>query len=147
MPSIFLQIQNMRVNGPVVPVKIDLPAKAREILAQSSQFVPPPIRVFGLVDTGATSTCISSKVCQQLALQPDGATKMLTAGHPVYVPVYTVGLSIEFAPGRFVTIENLPVAAPPLAGQANVDCLIGRDVLEHAVLVYVGHASSISLSL
>lgn len=68
MPSIFLQIQNMRVNGPVVPVKIDLPAKAREILARSSQFVPSPIRVFGLVDTGATSTCISSKVCQQLAL-------------------------------------------------------------------------------
>jgi hypothetical protein len=72
---------------------------------------------------------------------------MLTAGHPVYVPVYTVRLTIETAPGKSIIIERLPVAAPPLAGQASIDCLIGRDILAQAGLIYLGYADSISLSI
>jgi predicted aspartyl protease len=147
VPSIFGQIQNMRVTGPVMPVRIELPTKAKEILTKNKQAIPSPVTVFGLIDTGATGTCISDKVCQDLKLQPDGAIRMLTAGHPVYVPVYTVRVVIQTAPGRSVIIESIPVASPPLAGQANIDCLIGRDILAHAVLVYIGYANSISLSL
>ncbi|NQT82086.1 aspartyl protease family protein [bacterium] len=147
MASIFVQIQNMQAGGPLLPIRIELPSDVRELLTRNEEPVPPPIKVLGLIDTGATGTCISQNVCQQLNLQPDGAVKMLTAGHPVYVPVYTVQLSIEISPGKFLSIDRLPVAAPPLAGQANVGCLIGRDILAHSVFVYMGHANSISFSL
>ncbi len=147
MPSIFGQTQNMRVTGPRVPLRIELATPARELLERNNQPVPLPVRVLGLIDTGATGTCISQKVCQHLNLQSDGVTKMLTAGHAVYVQVYTVRLSIEFLPGRFVSIEPFPVAAPPLAEQADIDCLIGRDILAHGIFVYIGYANSISLSL
>jgi predicted aspartyl protease len=147
MPSVFGQIQNMQTGGPVVPIRIGLPAKVRDVLTKENEPVPVPMKVFGLIDTGATSTRISQKVCSHLSLQPDGAIRMLTAGHPVYVHVYTVSLGIEIAPGRLITIDELPVGAPPLAGQANMDCLIGRDILAHAVFVYIGYANSISFSI
>ena len=101
----------------------------------------------GLIDTGAGSTCVSQKVCQHLNLQPHGAIRMLTAGHPVYVPVYTVCLSVKTESGRLVIIDPLTVAAPPLAGQANIDCLIGRNILALTVFVYMGPTNWISLSI
>ena len=137
----------MRASGPLVPVSIELPAKAKDIVRQSNQPVPSPIAVTGLIDTGAGSTCVSQKVCQHLNLRPQGAIRMLTAGHPVYVPVYTVHLSIATESGKLVMIDPLTVAAPPLAGQANIDCLIGRNILALAVFVYTGPTNWISLSV
>lgn len=43
-----------------------------------------------------------------------------------------------------VLIETTVIAAP-LQGQ-HIQCLIGRDVLRHGVLIYIGYIDSFTLS-
>ena len=142
MPSFTSQIPNLRQTGPVCSVKIGMSAVAKEILSDQGGHVPVSIEVTALIDTGASATCVNPKIIKLLGLIPRGVTHIATpstAAHPC--DVYDV--SLHFPNG--VIVPTIQVLEAPLEGQ-NIQCLIGRDVLVHGILIYIGYANQFSLS-
>ena len=76
----------------------------------------------GLWDTGATQSCISSKIVTDLGLNPVGAMQMNTAGGTAQTNAYHISVKL---PNRCY-IEKLRVAEAQLVG---CDALIGMDVI------------------
>ena len=105
-----------------------------------------------LVDTGATSTCISKSVAAELGIEPTGKVDMQTAGGVVDVNVYSVRIGFPFGrkanqSGETTTqiqFINAIIQAPEFdPGNSNYRALIGRDILRIGVLSmsYDGHFS------
>lgn len=94
-----------------------------------------------LIDTGATGTVIQSGIARQLGLNPVGIA-LINTPSSTNVQCYQYQVTMLFP-------NNVQVAATaieaPLQGQ-HIQCLIGRDVLAHGVLVYIGYTNSFTLS-
>lgn len=60
----------------------------------------------------------------------------------VSAPVYPI--SLVFPNG--LRVDGVNAIEMPLIGQ-NIECLIGRDVLSQAVLIYVGYTNTFTISL
>ena len=93
---------------------------------------------FGLVDTGATKTCISPQIAANAGLDPIGKANMTSASHTnTAVNLYLVDVILAFgqvpsgagASGQLpvLVIENIQVIEFP--GTPNFQALIGRDIL------------------
>lgn len=95
-----------------------------------------------LVDTGASTTCITRSVADDLALQPIGKIDMHTAGGLVSVNTYDVHVALLIGHGKnpdgsvtgeFAVLSNVR-ALEFDAGDASYQALIGRDILRLGVL-------------
>jgi hypothetical protein len=94
-----------------------------------------------MIDTGATKSVIQQGIAIQLGLKPVSVTSITTPSSTnVLCPEYLVRLVFP----NNVLYEGTVIEAP-LQGQS-VQCLIGRDVLSHAVFVYIGYRNLFSLS-
>ena len=105
-----------------------------------------------LVDTGATTTCISKSVATALGIEPTGKVGMQTAGGAVDVNVFSVRMAFLFGKkakesgesiGQVELIDTI-IQAPEFDPGNNIyQALIGRDILKIGVLSmsYDGHFS------
>ena len=88
-----------------------------------------------LIDTGASVTCISSNVVQQLALQPSGKTKMSGSTGAPTVDQYTFLVGFLFGQQGPTGMISGPVNVHLVQGCEFInhgfgfDVLIGRDIL------------------
>lgn len=96
-----------------------------------------------MIDTGATSSVANPKVIQAMKINPIGVTKINTPSS-VGVKCYQYKAAILFPNNVFVKTSELIEA--PLQGQ-HIQCLIGRDILRHGVLIYNGYMRTITFSL
>ncbi len=110
-------------------------------LKKAGSQIPGPVPVKGMIDTGATASVIQPHIASTLGLQPVGVVSISTPSS-ANVPCnqYLVRLVLP----NSVVVETLAIEAP-LHGQ-QVQCLIGRDVLAHGVLVYTGYVNQFTLS-
>ncbi len=102
-----------------------------------------------LVDTGASSTCISRAVAEALGLQAISMTEMLTAGGAVATNVYSVHIGLvgptATSPDGTVSTDLQMLAGLQTPefdpGSASYRVLLGRDVLRRGVLnmAFDGH--------
>ena len=99
------------------------------------------MRILGLIDTGASVSVLREGSAAQLGLNPIGVSYINTPSS-TNVPCYRYRVRFIFP--NEVLVESTVVEAP-LQGQ-NIQCLIGRDVLAHSVLVYIGGSNIFSLS-
>lgn len=141
MPSFTTQIPNLQEVGPVVEIKVAVGAFVENVFHQNNQNIPNPIPSLAMIDTGATGTVISEDIVQQLKLNPVGITFINTPSS-TNVQCYEYLIRLLF-PNNVVT-ESVVIAAP-LQGQ-HIQCLIGRDILRHGVLVYIGYTNTFTLS-
>lgn len=141
MPSFTSRTPNLRDVGPLVEVMLAVPATAERVLLGAGAAVPGPVTATAMLDTGASTTVIHPDLASQLGLTPVGVVYMSTpASSSVECQAYRVRLVFMST----VSIETTAVAAQ-MEGH-NVECLIGRDVLAHAVFVYVGASDLFTLS-
>lgn len=141
MPSFTIRTPDLKRYGPCCEINITPSSKTVEVLKREGEQVPS-IKVVALIDTGASGTAISTKVVQELKLVARGVTTISTPSsdsHPTNV--YDVDL---FLPNK-VGVNNVLAIEATLTTQ-NIDCLIGRDVLQHGVLIYNGYTGSFTLS-
>jgi hypothetical protein len=144
MPFLNASIQE---DGLIVTVGIALSTARAEVLKKAGGSPVPPIWVTALLDTGASCSVVDSSVVRSLNLVRAGTIE----GHtPSSVnPFQTFDLydvCLAFAkPQVKIMSMNLAVAEARLAGQGFL-ALIGRDVLQHCLLVYNGPLKSYSLS-
>jgi hypothetical protein len=114
--------------------------------------IPTPVPGIGLIDTGATFTCIEETILSSaLQLDPIGVVNTGTANGPVQQSAYpghivfpTEGWSIDI--GQVVGVNlagqtvDEPVPKPIIA-------LLGRNFLERCVFIYNGTMGAWTISI
>ena len=75
-PPVVLQRQ-----GPCVQVSIGLAQSIANQLLQQGKTLPKPVSGVGLIDTGASSTCIDNAAAQQLQLPVVNVVNVASASH------------------------------------------------------------------
>jgi hypothetical protein len=129
--------------GPVVEVRVVPSRLFVETLKIPKQNLPQPITITALIDTGASGTVIKEGIPQQLGLKPIGFTYITTASSQNKLCLqYDLAFLFPNINVAFRTVAT----EVPLQGQ-HIQCLIGRDFLSHAVLVYIGYNNSFTLSI
>jgi hypothetical protein len=93
---------------------------------------------------GASGSAVDLEVIEQLGLQPTGAISIATPSHAHHdVLTYDIDLFIE--QNQF-HLADVPVFATGLKNQG-IPGLIGRDVLQHMLLVYNGYSGDFTLAV
>jgi hypothetical protein len=119
--------------GPLVDVQVGISSALRAKLQQSGTAVPPHVSARLLLDTGASNTCLDAGIVAKLGLQPTGAQLCATPSHAaVSLPTYFVELVLS----PLVTVEAVVLGAR--VSSQGIDGLLGRDLLDNAVVVYDG---------
>jgi hypothetical protein len=146
MPQLNL---SMTQAGPIVDVWVAISEPRRTALKKAGQTVPPPVKVRGLVDTGASCTAVDPSVIQKLQVPATGTVSVLTPSTGTAAHVcnqYDVLMAIIDAQGNPLYFGNsIPVLESSLAAQG-IEALIGRDVLSSAILIYNGAAAVFTLA-
>lgn len=99
-----------------------------------------PVQGAGLIDTGAQSTCVDIEAATRAGLQIRGVGKMTSASHDGYpTPLYAGRLQMAG-----LDLAGTTMMGGNLAPQGLI-ALIGRDLLEHCMFIYDGHAGTYNL--
>jgi len=134
----------------IVAAVISVSQARRNALVAASQPVPNSITIQGLIDTGASGTCVDPSVLTQLGLTPTGSTLVnspTTGTQAVPADTYDVGLTIYAAQGHPPLIhQTIPVVASELLAVQGFHALIGRDILRGCLLTYDGANGLFSLA-
>ena len=145
-PSVF------RDRGPIVPVELMVSDAHQEVLKQQQNPIPDPMKGFALIDTGALSTCLDISTAEIIGLPVCGTTEITSASHTVEVPIFVGKLvlpdfiNINVQRGAGVNLKGLG-KYKEFGTDLDLIALIGRDILEIAILVYNGPGGSFSLSI
>lgn len=134
----------LAARGPILPVRIFLP----DVVAKLRN-AEPFIIGKGLVDTGASKTCISKRVATELELKSVGTIKVGGVGganeHSLCHVKFDLGIEVQSAGDnnavpsfqRMIAIDDCEVIEADIDSQGIV-MLIGRDVLAVSALTYDG---------
>ena len=130
--------------GPVVHVSITAEESVSKALAQQGQTPPPPKTGWGLIDTGASNTCVDDQLAQDLRLPVIDVVTVSSASHEsTQQNVYPVQIAI---PGLRLNLQAPKAIGAALAAQG-LAVLIGRDVLQRCIFIYNGPAGSITIAI
>ena len=95
-----------------------------------------------LLDTGASHTCISSRVARDVGIAPTSMQQMASATHEsVPVNTYLIDLGVVFGGAIWWEFTNLQVLEFQPGGSSPYEMLIGRDVICQGALTisFDGH--------
>jgi aspartyl protease len=146
MPHITLQITP---DGPLCDAFVGVSQARRDALVAASQPVPAIVRIRGLIDTGASCTCIDPSALTTLGLSPTGTAMVnspTTGATPKTTNQYDVSLVIPHATLAPLRRTTIAVIETELFAAQGFHALIGRDVLADCVLYYNGDRGFYSLS-
>lgn len=130
--------------GPIVQVTVSVGQQIATQVLQSGGTLPQPVSGLALIDTGATTTCVDEDAAKKMQLPVIDVVKVASASHAAAEQnVYPIQIEVVGLP---ITVNAPRAIGAPLQPQG-VLVLIGRDVLQHCVLVYNGPAGSFSLSI
>jgi len=143
MPTVTAKLsEDGLVLNALFTISLDLEKKLRE----EGKPIPKPISVRALIDTGASGSVVKSEIAEKLGLTPIGVVQIKTPlsksekGDECYQYSMRMGM-----PEHQLTYNGVFVASG-LAGQ-NIGALIGRDMLQHGILIYLGKENQFTLSL
>jgi hypothetical protein len=140
MPHFTLDISPQ---GLLLTAWIGVSQARAKALTDANQPVPKPVTVRGLLDTGASITCVDPSVLDSLQLTPKGVVPLYTAStgdEPRNADQYDVSLWVPGASQSHppLSFGTLGVAAIETVAKLGFQALIGRDVLAQCVLFYNG---------
>ena len=99
--------------------------------------------VLALIDTGASTTAVSHRVVKKLKLVPREARCRFILRTKKPETRNEFDISLAFDARTCLTIVKVLDAT---LQNHDIDCLIGRDVLEHGVLTYNGPKKQVKLT-
>jgi hypothetical protein len=136
-------------NLPLIDMMVGVSGARMQALTAAQQPIPAAQAVRGLLDTGASCTCIDPLVFAALGLQPTGSMPMLTPSTgptPQNADTYDVGIVIPNGQQQGLVVPVLAVSASELYQGQGFHALIGRDILERCVLNYNGSIGLFTLA-
>jgi hypothetical protein len=128
VPSFTIGLPNLQSTGPVLDIGLAVSGALEDQLRAANDPIPAPIQ-------------LQEGLAAKLGLQPVGVTQIST---PSSTGVDCYEYAVRFAFPNNVMAEGTAIEAP-LKGQ-HIQGLIGRDVLQHAVFVYIGYSGQFTLS-
>ena len=128
--------------GPRVQLTISPLEPHIKALSDKGETPPPPVTGWGLIDTGASATCVDRAAAEKAGLAVVDSGPMASAIHESeIVPIFAGRLDIGGIPQN---IDMKRAYGAKLEPQGLI-ALIGRDVLAVCVLVYNGVDGSFTL--
>ncbi|MEK6915564.1 MAG: hypothetical protein AABW89_03425 [Nanoarchaeota archaeon] len=143
MPSVTINSPDLHKEGPVLEVHFLIPLELEKKYKEEGKEVPVPVIVKALIDTGASNCVVKKEIPEQLKLEPTGIIKINTPSskeHECYQ--YFMRMLI---PAHGLTYQG-PFIGAPLDGQ-EISGLVGRDLLKHSILIYIGYMNQFTLSI
>lgn len=138
MISFTIKIPNLLTTGPLIGIHIAAPGFLVEPLTKLDQLK----RIHAMIDTGASHSVLKDELVAILGLNPIRAVRVNTPSHSgIKAFIYPAFISIS--QGEVNKLVHL--VALPLEGQ-NIQCLIGRDILQNGVFIYDGPQNTITLT-
>lgn len=133
----------LQAEGPRVQVTIHVSQPIANALQSSGKQLPKPQVGMGMIDTGASVTCVDLGAAKAMGLSEIDTVQMASASHSSHpAPIYPVRLTIQ---------GNMNVDVPKAMGASlqpqGLIALIGRDVLVHCTLYYNGYSGAVTLSV
>ena len=127
---------------------VSVPPEIAEAFTKQSKPIPNPVAGFGLIDTGATGSCVDEAVAKQLQLPIVNVVKMASASHAatdrnVYPLTFDI---LGLGPSGKITVSSPRVVGAELGVQGLV-LLIGRDLLANVCLIYNGPAGQFTFTI
>lgn len=146
MPFLTLSLEP---GGPIITVGFVVSAPRRAALQRAGQPIPSPVIVRGLIDTGASCTCVDPTVIKKLQLAPSGTVPIHTPSTgtvPHNCNQFDIGIAIIMDNGQ-VHLPGMiiPVIESDLNSQG-IQALLGRDLLDQGILIYNGTSRSVTLA-
>jgi predicted aspartyl protease len=126
-------------------VEIGVPAGIVALLEKEGKPIPPPAIGAALIDTGAAGCVIDSAAAESLGLMPVDMVEILGVSAPERRPTYAVRFSFPELGGVIYEPETA-ISSGHLLQKQGLIALIGRDLLQHTVLVYNGKLGTITLA-
>lgn len=128
--------------GPLINAVIAVSGPRSAALADAGQTVPPVVVARLVVDTGASLTAVDATILTQLGLTPSGQVDIhtpSTQGVAHKANQYDISLTLFGATNAALvyTVAALPVIDGNFKAQG-IDGLLGRDVLMHGRMSYLG---------
>jgi hypothetical protein len=120
-------------------------------LIAAGQPIPQAQKIWALLDTGASCTCVDPSVLQALQLQPTGRTSVNTPSTGTNLHdanQYDVSFIIPGTSSKHVpfVVHTLSVVEVQLLASQGFHALIGRDVLASCLLTYDGAKGEFTLA-
>ena len=131
--------------GPCADIVVDQ-GIWRDMREELGMAFPPSARVSALVDTGATKTCITRALSEQLDLASSGVNRI----QGVYAPFQQTGDTVRLVHLRVVLpgVRAFEVQALEVGELApGVPVLLGWDVLGHCMLTCDGPGRAFTVEL
>jgi len=140
MPSFTMRNPQFLSTGLVAPVSVGITAVAEDLYKKTGSPIPRPIVTNAKIDTGADRSVIGKGIALELGLKPVGMCMVDTpSSKNFHCYEYAVRLSFPNDVVWQGTMLELPAA------KESIEVLIGRDILGHGVLMYIGYDNSFSL--
>jgi len=139
-------ILSLQPDGAILPIGIGISEERGKILESEEYFSGIPIHVRGLIDTGASGTCVDSRILKQLGLTPTGSVPIhtpSTRGIAVDVDQYDVSIALFDQHDQILSFGTIPVIESTFD---DCEVLIGRDILRQVLLIYDGIAGQFTLT-
>jgi predicted aspartyl protease len=134
----------LQLRGPCVQVSVTLEQSAAQALLQQGGELPPPVAGLGLIDTGASVTCIDEAVARRLRLPTIDVVPMSSASHArTNQNVYPIQFEIVGFPIRLKAPRAIGAELEP----QGLVLLIGRDALVICTLFYNGPSGEVTLPI
>ena len=128
------------IGGPVLSASITVP----DVVTKTRGGKHQEIKVNALIDTGASFTCVTARVINDLGLRPIGDAIFGGAyGQPKKRYLYCISFTFE---GSGFQIPDVLVSEGDLHGSP-FDMLVGRDVLQLCLFSYDGHLGKFTLDV
>lgn len=130
-----VDIPRLQRSGPVLMVQISVhPTHEKKIIEDEGE-PPTPIDGLGLVDTGASSTCVDESILNQLNIPTIASSDVWTPHGSGPQNIYPCQISFPGTPLPDIPFNR--VLGSNLEGFGAI-ALIGRDVLSQCLLVFNG---------
>jgi hypothetical protein len=128
--------------GAFFPIEVHVPPQIADVIVKAGQTVPKSVSGIGLIDTGATLTCIQEDILISLGLNPIGQVTSGTANGPKPCNVYparivfpTKGWTLDLGQAMGVNLTGQTIPGDP---PQPIIALLGRNLLQRSVFIYNG---------
>jgi len=140
MPSFTIRNPNILSVGMVAPVSVCICTAAEAAYTKGGIELPKPLLTDAKIDTGADRSVIGKGISMHLGLKPVGVCLVDTPSSKNFI-CYEYALRLVFP--NDVVWQGIMLELP--AAKESVEILIGRDILGHGALIYIGYDNSFSL--
>jgi hypothetical protein len=96
-----------------------------------------------LIDTGASATAVDGDALKALSISPIGRVEVRTPSGKEQQDLYPASLTF---PGTQIPTLNFNAVLGSKLKEQGILALVGRDVLQHFLLIYNGHLGQYILS-